>query len=326
MRRHIAIDPAALTCNYEFLLAGAVCRVATNSTILGTVLPAELAPHLQEAAGEFTMQVLVSGENSMCSSPPHFRGLHHLVLATFGPQNIFVFDLARRHVTAIVSEQLAVNEAFWRTTLLPIALGVLGAAVGVVPIHCACLTFGGAGILIGGTSGAGKSTLSVALARDGFDYIADDWTYLSLCSGALIAQGLSIPAKLLPDAVSYFPELAAYPVRMALNQELAYEFSVDSIGGHVQRTCNPRFFFLMDRSAAHGCQFLPMPATEARSYIDRSIELLPLQLQDQIATRSAIIQRVLDLSCWRLSYNGPPSTAVSALRDFLSLRLEDISA
>lgn len=285
----------------------------------------EFVSHMQQVAGDFTMRILVTEDKTTGSSIPHFRGLHHLVIATFGPQNIFVFDLARRNITASVSEEIAANEAFWRTTLLPIAMGVLGAAVGVVPIHSACLTWNGVGILIGGASGTGKSTLSVALARDGFGYISDDWTYLSLSSGHLRAEGLSIPAKLLPDAVTYFPELAAYPIRMALNQELAYEFPIDRIS-RAQRSCAPGFFFLMDRSTQHGCQFLPIPSTEARSYVDRSIERLPSQLQDQINTRSDIIESILELSCWRLSYDGPPHIAVSGVRDFLTLRLGGLSA
>ena len=72
---------------------------------------------------------------------------------------------------------------FWDRILLPIALGVLGPALGVVPVHSACLAIDGAGLLIAGASGAGKSTLSVALAQEGFDFISDDWTYLSLNHG-----------------------------------------------------------------------------------------------------------------------------------------------
>ena len=90
---------------------------------------------------------------------------------------------------------------------LPIAMGVLGPAVGVVPVHAACLTFDGWEMFIAGDSGAGKSTLSVALAQHGFGYISDDWSYLTLQRDQLVSHGMSVSAKLLPDAVKYFPAL-----------------------------------------------------------------------------------------------------------------------
>src|SRR5216684_4522173 len=78
------------------------------------------------------------------------RGLHHVVTASFGRSNVFVFDILRRTLSASVSAAIARDESFWKEKLIPITLGVLGSAMGLVPVHCACLELDGDGLLIAG--------------------------------------------------------------------------------------------------------------------------------------------------------------------------------
>lgn len=326
MRRDIAIDAMALTEHYELQLAGAICSVATNSATVVKALSVWPAPSSTDPGRTFSMQVLVTDLRGTDLIHPHFRGLHHLVIATFGAANTFIFDLARRNITAAISKEIAGDDLFWNRLLLPIALGVLGPAVGVVPMHCACLSIAGTGILIGGASGAGKSTLSVALAQHDFDFISDDWTYLSETHGSIIAHGLSLPAKLLPDAVDYFPELAGYQVQLALNQELAYELPPRSLGSRVQLFCKPQLFILLERTTNKGCRIAPLCSRDGQDYVQRSVERLPRELHNQIRTRSEIIARLAHLSCWRLTYGGPPRIAVKGMQRFLSQEFRSLSA
>jgi hypothetical protein len=248
------------------------------------------------------------------------------VIASFGPNNVFTFDLARHNIVATISEEVAGDRAFWDRTLLPIAVGVLGPALGVVPVHCACLVIDNAGLLIAGESGAGKSTLSVALAQSGFDFISDDWTYLSLNGRKLIAHGLSIPAKLLPDAIQHFPLLAQYTLSPALNQELAYELPAQNVGAQVLSSCEPRWFLFLERVAAEQCRLDPISVDEARHYIDTSVERLPSELQEMCDRRSSIIAHVPRLSCWKLRYGGPPAVAVRGLQGFRMMQRQEILA
>lgn len=326
MRRNIAIDAAMLTDHYQVSLAGIVCSVATNSALVGKALSSWPIACCEGSRKELSMRVLVTGEKGTDISRPHFRGLHHLVIATFGPANIFTFDLIRRSVTGIISEEIAADAYFWNRILVPIVLGVLGTSVGIVPIHCACLSLGGMGILIGGASGAGKSTLSVALAQSGFDYVSDDWTYLSEANGSLVAYGLSVPAKLLPDAVDSFPELVEYPLRMALNQELSYDLPLENLGAQVKPSCEPHIFVLLERAPHKGFQLEPLSSDAGRQYILRSVEPLPRQLRAHIQTRKEMIDRIAYLRCWRLIYGGPPQTAVTGMHEFLQWQLGGVPA
>ena len=314
MRRDIVITPADLSYRYSLRFAGTTCQVATNSCELGESVGKWIAPD-SEPTG-IGMRILVRSGRSFARLAPHFRGMKHLVFASFSEDDFFIFDLARRQLTAIVSEETVADAAFWDRILLPIAIGVLGPAVGVLPMHAACLAVDGMGALFGGASGAGKSTLSIALAQNGFAYVSDDWTYLSVEQGRLLAHGMGVPAKLLPDAIEHFPILARYQLGLALNQELAYELPPKDAGAQVTSCCEPRWFFLLERSAKQECRIEPLNPTNVIAYVERHLERLPPELENLEQLRSGIAGRVADLSCWRLTYGGPPATAVSGLQQF----------
>lgn len=324
MRQEIAIDSAALNYRYELQLPGATCHVATNSQMLANSLQQWRVRKNNAESRGFVMHVLVNEASDQGFDTPHFRGLQHVVIACFGQNNIFTFDLLRLSVTASVTQQLAGDQHFWDRILLPIAMGVLGPALGVVPVHSACLAIDGAALLIAGASGAGKSTLSVALAQQGFDFISDDWTYLSLDHGKLVAHGMSIPAKLLPDAVTHFPLLDRYPLGLALNQELAYELPAQDLGARVHLRCQPQWFFFLERLPDEGFSAVPVSSLEAQRYIDGSLERLPPELRELAAIRSSVAEHVARLSCWKVSYGGPPSVAVKGLQQFFANARQDV--
>jgi hypothetical protein len=316
MRREIEVEGTVLDYRCDLALSGTMCHVASNSPCVAETLEKWRVDAPLPGWSGFSLEVMVN-HGDAGSAAPHFRGLQHLVFASFGPSNIFLFDLLRKKVTATVSARTVADRAFWDRILLPIAMGVMGPAVGVLPIHAACLAMGGRGVLIAGASGAGKSTLSVALAQAGFDFLADDWSYLALQQNELVAHGMSVPAKLLPDAVNYFPVLARHAVGVSLNQELAYELPIQEFGARSQRRCNPHWFFFLERTPAERCRITRISSVQARLYVERSVDRLPRELVEMIQTRTALIDQLTRLSCWKLTYSGPPHIAVLALQEFL---------
>src|SRR5580698_3328613 len=151
----ISIDQVALLYSRSLSFAGAGCDLSTNSVELVCILENLSAPNNSLGENQFTMRIAVDETSPEVAAHPHFRGLHHVVTASFGRSNIFVSDVLRRTLSATVSCTVARDHRFWKEKLIPITLGVLGAAMGVVPVHCACLEFDGSGLLIAGVSGAG---------------------------------------------------------------------------------------------------------------------------------------------------------------------------
>jgi hypothetical protein len=273
----------------------------------------------------FSMRIVVDELLDEAAGEPHFRGLHHVVTASFGRSNLFVFDILRRSLVASVSAAVARDGRFWKEKVIPITLGILGSAMGLVPVHCACLELNGEGLLIAGVSGAGKSTLSVALSENGFNYVSDDWTYISRFHDGIMAHGTSAPVKLLPDAVKHFRTLQRHSLQRSMNGELAYEVDIiETFGARVERACEPRWLIFLERTQRAGAVFAPMSSADAQNYVNSSVERLPPQLYEAIAMRKQTIERVASLPSWRFQYGGTPQFAAKELLKFVVHRRQEI--
>jgi hypothetical protein len=311
----------------KLCFAGAACDLHTNSSELMSALEFLSISGGAHCLSQFSMQVVVDESSCEAAGQPHFRGLHHVVTASFGFSNLFVFDILRRTVSASVSGMVARDDRFWKEKLIPITLGVLGAAMGLVPVHCACLELDGDGLLIAGRSGAGKSTLSVALSETGFNYVSDDWTYISQRHDGTVAHGTSAPVKLLPDAVTHFQSLGRQSLHTSMNGELAYELDITEVfGARVERECRPKWLIFLERMRRVGGEFTPMSSLEARSYINSSVERLPVQLSEAAAMRKQTIEYVALLPSWRFRYGGTPQFAAQQLLEFVVSRKQEICA
>jgi hypothetical protein len=271
------------------------------------------------------MRIVVDESSYEAVGEPHFRGLHHVVTASFGTSNLFVFDVLRRSLSASISAVAARDDRFWKEKLVPITLGVLGSALGLVPIHCACLESNGDGLLIAGVSGAGKSTLSVALSEQGFNYVSDDWTYISHRRDRIVAHGTSAPTKLLPDAVMHFQNLQRHNLQTSMNGELVYEIDIaETFGARVERECEPRWLIFLERMRHAATELTPMSTAQARSHVNRSVERLPLQLFEAVSMREEAIASISSLPAWRFRYGGTPQFAARELRKFFVNRRQEV--
>ena len=319
-----SIEPDVLLLHAELFLAGMHCRLATNSKeILSSVSRWFSESRYPNRSGPpVDLQILV--DSSISRDRPakaHFRGMRHVVFASFGAEEVFVFDLLRRHAVGAVSRATANDSSFWNTQLLPIMVGVMGTTVGVVPLHSACLDRDGKGLLIAGLSGAGKSTLSVALAQRGFSLVSDDWTYVSQDGekDELIASGLSAPVKLLPDAARYFCELQAFTPKESLNGELAFEVDATEVfRSAVKHISRPHWLMFLERDSQPGCDFIPYSAKDARAFYERSAERLPEELPEAAAKRSEIIRTVTNRECFRVRSGESPQSTAEAIDRFCS--------
>jgi hypothetical protein len=325
--KSVSVDPTILLYAQELRFAGVACDLITNSLELRALLSQLSHVENCEPGNRFSMRIVVNESSFDPIEEPHFRGLRHVVTASFGTGNIFIFDVLRRTLSASISRVAAIDLRFWREKLIPISLGVLGAAMGLVPMHCACLERNGDGLLIAGLSGAGKSTLSVALAQNGFSYVSDDWTYMSRHQSSLVAFGTSAPVKLLPDATNHFPSLTSYCPHKSMNGELAYEVDIaDAFSVRIERACEPRWVIFLERIPDFRVEFASVASSKARSYLNSSVERLPTELYEASAMRDLTLEMVSRLPCWLLRYGGTPQVAAEYLVEFVANQTREIFA
>jgi hypothetical protein len=291
---NVSFDRVNLPFRTDFSVGGVRCQLSTNSYhVLQHSIPWRAASRNGDT-GTFDLDVFEDASmDSAPASGTHFRGLRHLVFAMLEPRTFVSYDLLRRQVRGVVSSAAARDKAFWKSQLLPITIGILGTTLGVAPLHCACLTRNGNGLLVAGLSGAGKSTLTAALAKRGFAVVSDDWTYISRKDGGLVADGLSAPIKLLPDSARFFPELRKRSPHKTMNGELAFEIDPERFHPEGALTsCSPKWIFFLERTETAGCRFVPCTGAHTRGFFKSNAERLPEELPGAQAARSEIIDRL----------------------------------
>lgn len=302
----------------RIFVAGAVCALATNAqAVVDSISRIHLSTG-KPTSRSFELNVLVdSSPGTGRKTSPYFRGLHHMVFAVFGDGEAFAFDLRRNVVFGVVSRETADDCHFWNKLLLPIAIGVLGTTVGVVPLHSACLDRDGKALLVAGPSGSGKSTLAVALSRHGFSLVSDDWTYITREGSRLTAYGLGLPVKLLPDAIDFFPELGKFRPAQSLNGELAYEVHPSEVfSSEVRFQSEPSRLLFLERAQGANCDFLPLSGDEAKRFFEASAERLPGEFAAAAADRSETIARLTQCDCWLVRTGLPPNETAEAISHF----------
>jgi hypothetical protein len=323
----VSFNRETLPFQTDFRLAGTRCLLSTNSHEILQAASNWRQPVEDADMLSFEMEIVVDSRlDNAPEHSAHFRGLGCLVFAMVPPRSFIAYDLLRRRVQVALSNTAACDYSFWSTMLLPITVGVLGATVGVVPLHCACLDRGGSGLLVAGASGTGKSTLATALAAQGFSFLSDDWTYVSKQQSRLVAHGLSTPIKLLPDAVRFFADLDKLTPHTTLNGELAYELDpVSNMGFHVRTFSLPQRLFFLERSATPGCDMVPCRPEYIEDYFARSVERLPAELTEAKEFRTGVIKMLSASQAWILRTGESPQRTAAAMDDFLSREAHAIS-
>ncbi|MGH9402039.1 MAG: HPr kinase/phosphorylase [Terriglobia bacterium] len=299
-----------------YLAAGARCLLATNfEPILAAARRGLLEIDEPSSAVDFNLRFWVDsdGQSQPPWPKPYFRGLDHLVFAGFNSENSMLIDLRTRRAIGRFSPALAADQAYWETVIFPTLLSVMGATAGVTGLHCGCVVRNGGGLLLCGRSGSGKSTLTLALARKGFSFLSDDWTYFSRSDGQLHAWGLATRLKLLPDAPQFFPELDGFEVGVSLNGEPAYEVDpVLQLGIARTRCCDPRWLIFLERQSAPAFHLTRAPAMEASTRLEEDLLAETAELP---SPQLSIIESLAGRECWLLQYGGDPETAAQSLAD-----------
>jgi hypothetical protein len=304
----------------RFVAAGSMWLIASNAAEILTAARETFQP-ADDATASIALTINCFVDSEIRDSPPwpqpHFRGLDHLVYASYGSGSSMLIDLQKRRVIGLFSSAMARDLRYWKRVLLPILLGITSVSVGISPLHCACLVKNGRGLVLGGESGAGKSTLAVSLALGNFAYLSDDWTYFSRSGSRILAWGLPTPVKLLPDTVRYFPQLTHAKPAPSLNGELAYEVDpVAVFGADRSLCCEPQWLVFIERTAGARAVFRRITSKEAFSRFARELEGLPTCMSDLRDLQLQTINTLVDRECWILAHGLAPALAAQELSRF----------
>jgi hypothetical protein len=300
-----------------FMVAGTASEIQTNSELIIAVAN-ECFPPLRSDLALSPLRFRLWVDPKANSEPPwdlpYFRGLGNLVFGGFDSESSVIVDMRGRRIIGRFSPALACDQAYWKRVIFPRLITAIGPAIGVTELHCGCVARNGCGLVLFGAPGAGKSTLALALARQGFSLLSEDWTYFSRKDSDLVCWGLPSGVKLLPDAVRHFPELSRFKLKVTLNGEVAYQTQPErDFGVSLAQFCRPKWLVFLERLEEPAFYISNISAAQAEEQL--CCHLLA-QSPDVVVSQTAMVRQLVQEGCWVLRYGGNAQEIAPALREF----------
>jgi hypothetical protein len=198
------------------MLLGARFRFASDSEALLAVVDAAyegLPQHQWPAAGpELYVELRLSQRplSSSHSGPPPvtMQSGAGVLCGIMDAWNYAVVTAEHNKALVIASADMLRNTYHLRYELIEFAVFVLASrAMGLVPLHAACVGQHGQGVLLLGDSGAGKSTLALGCLLQGLEFLAEDAVFVE--PQRLLATGVANYLHLQADALQFVDDAAA---------------------------------------------------------------------------------------------------------------------
>lgn len=250
------------------------------------------------------IEVTPSAEDE-CPPKPVFRAHRHLLSLVAGPDSFATCDLERGVGCAWLSEAALDHGSYFRHHFLEAIVMCLLTGSRVTPIHAACVSLHGHGMLLCGESGAGKSTLAYACARAGFTLTSDDASYLVSNPESGSYKEARVRAnchriRFRPAARHLFPEIADRGLTPRVQGKPSIEVCTAELAGIAVRPESAvHAIVLLKRCAEDGPTALNRLAVDAvRPYLENTLYLL-----DGIHERQAeSLQPLLRTPMYELRY------------------------
>ncbi|GGA56586.1 hypothetical protein GCM10011507_04890 [Edaphobacter acidisoli] len=240
-----------------------------------------------------------------CPPAPVVRAQRHLLSIIADSHNHALCDLREGFAYMWVNRGSIRHRNYLRYHFLEAPTLVLISTLYVVPIHAACVSRYGCGMLLCGPSGMGKSTLAYACARAGWTYTTDDGSQLLLDAGRAYFVGNSRQFRFRPSAKTLFPELHGRSLTPRAQGKPSIEVPVSELPSIVAA----------DEAAAHCAIFLnrqptstaelrPFSKDIAMDYFRESVDVFPPEAISQLQ-RDAL-EYLSTIQCYELRYSDLP--------------------
>jgi len=267
------LSRAELKFHAMFYPLGFAVEIATNDrAVLAAANESWGGMNERYVKAPLLLEVIVTGDEAdVCPPAPVARARGHLFSMVADAENQIICDLTAG-VGFICIGQVALRHSnYLRYHYLEAAVYTLIGALRVTPLHAACVSRNGHGLLFCGNSGAGKSTLAYACARAGWTYTSDDATYL--LRGTLPnVIGNSQKVRFRPSAQELFPELAGRDLTPRAEGKPSIEVSSLELPNLItsdEATIHSIVFLNRRRSAV--AELLPLPRASAIQYFDEAL-------------------------------------------------------
>jgi len=131
-----------------------------------------------------------------------------------GPASFVALSPQARGALVVIAREMFKFPYHARYELLEFAVFTLAArAQQLLPLHAACVSLQGRGLLLMGPSGAGKSTVALHCLLRGLDFVAEDAVFVA--ARELLATGIANFLHVCPDTLHWLSAAQARVIRAA---------------------------------------------------------------------------------------------------------------
>jgi hypothetical protein len=209
-----------------------------------------------------------------CPPAPIVRGQQHLLSIVADAENQAICDLDAGFAFGWLTQDALQDLAYARYHFLEAVALILIASSRATPIHAACVSRFGHGLLLCGASGAGKSTLAYFCARSGWTFTSDDSSYLKHDRDELRIAGNSHQVRFRPSARDLFPELGDRSITPRAEGKPSIEVPTSELPGiATAEETAIHSIILLHRRPSGGASLRSLPSEAAQDYFRQSLQL-----------------------------------------------------
>ncbi len=300
--RHL-LEPPELTLTHTFYPMGFPLQVRTNEAQVLTLLARmwgrfEPLPAGRKTPLRFSVHVVDSERDEACPPAPVYRLIRPLLLGVADGNNYSVVDLATLHSQVSISRSTLKHPLYAEWFLLSAPLACISSRL-ATPIHGACISRKGRGVLLCGESGAGKSTLAYACARAGWTYTSDDATLIPHPETGRRVIGNCHQVRLRPTAAELFPEIVGRDITPRAAGKPSIELPTAELPNlRTSFNATVQHIVFLDRSRGTRARVDAFPLPVARRFLRGVLFGLP----DTLAIQYEVLERMITAPLHRLRY------------------------
>jgi hypothetical protein len=285
---------------------------------------ARLPPHrLPREGGRFRVRVALApgARRARRREAPRIEMVSgsSLLCGTTSESDLAVISPQERTALVVLSPRLLAFPYHARYELIEFAVYTLAArAQQLVPLHAACVSGHGRGLLLMGESGAGKTTASLLCLLRGLEFVSEDSVFVT--PDSLRATGIANFLHVRCDSLHTLPAAAASAIRRSpvIRRRSGVEkFEIDLRTTAFRLARSPpriaALVFISARQARSGALLTALGRRDALARLRRSQPYAAHQAGWQPFTR-----RVATIPAFELRRGRQPADAAEALQGLLA--------
>jgi hypothetical protein len=246
------------------------------------------------------LEVSSNGDSASADLPePICHVRRNLVSTIADPYNFVHADLNSGFAFSFVTPQTATSLPYLRYHIIESAVLAMIATLRAAPLHAACVSSNGHGMLLCGDSGAGKSSLAFAGSRSGWTFTCDDAGYLVLDSADRRVIGNCHQFRLRDSGPQLFPELEGRTITPRSSGKPSIEIPIDELPGlATAESAHVESIIFLNRNPVHTPGLVAISRETARPWFLQFPYPDTLRYVEQKET----IDRLLDAPIFELRY------------------------